>query len=107
MSAIDKLRSLAESREPGVTPITYGLTYGDAREAIAEVAALRARIAELEAVREVSSAQRPHKCPVCDGTGLVSKPPGVAGDQSTWSSGSGAVGPYTCHVCKGEGVLWR
>ena len=43
------------------------------------------------------------KCPVCDGTGLVSRPPGVAGDQETWFSSSS--GPYPCRVCNGNGVL--
>lgn len=46
----------------------------------------------------------PHKCPVCDGTGLVSRPPGVAGDQLTWS-GTGTA-PYPCPKCDGERVLW-
>lgn len=47
---------------------------------------------------------KPHKCPVCDGSGLVSRPPGVAGDQETWTSNS--VGPYQCRSCNGEGLLW-
>lgn len=42
-------------------------------------------------------------CPVCSGTGLVSKPPGIAGDQATWVSTS--TGPYPCRVCDGKGVL--
>jgi hypothetical protein len=45
----------------------------------------------------------PSRCPVCDGTGLVSRPPGVAGDQESWSSN--AVGPYQCQSCGGAGVL--
>lgn len=47
----------------------------------------------------------PHKCPVCDGTGLTNRPPYIPGDQPTWVSSD--TGPYTCKVCKGEGVLWR
>jgi len=43
------------------------------------------------------------KCPVCDGTGLVSKPPGIAGDQEVWDSAD--VGPYTCRVCLGKGII--
>ena len=43
------------------------------------------------------------KCPVCDGTGLVSKPPGIAGDQDTWVSSS--AGPYPCCVCGGRGII--
>lgn len=42
------------------------------------------------------------KCPVCDGTGLVSRPPGTAGDMNTWSST--AQGPYPCRACK-DGVI--
>jgi len=38
MSAIDKLRSFAESHEPDATPIRDGLTYGDAREQLAQLA---------------------------------------------------------------------
>ena len=45
-----------------------------------------------------------HKCPVCDGTGLVSRPPGIAGDQQTWNYSS--AGPFPCNVCKGAGVVW-
>jgi len=43
------------------------------------------------------------KCPVCDGTGLVSRPPGVAGDQETWVSND--TGPYTCRACGGSGLI--
>ena len=43
------------------------------------------------------------KCPVCDGTGLVNKPPWVAGDQHTWTtSGSG---PWPCKRCQGIGTI--
>ena len=47
----------------------------------------------------------PHKCLICDGTGLVSRPPGVAGDQMTW--GANGTSPYDCGPCKGTGVLWQ
>jgi hypothetical protein len=46
----------------------------------------------------------PFKCPVCDGTGLVSKPPYVAGDQNEWVTSS--CGPYPCHACSGSGIIW-
>lgn len=42
-------------------------------------------------------------CPVCQGTGLVSRPPWVAGDQAQWSSTS--CGPWPCRACSGAGVL--
>lgn len=44
------------------------------------------------------------KCPVCDGTGLVSRPPWIAGDQSYWIGSSS--GPYTCKACGGSCVIW-
>ncbi len=47
----------------------------------------------------------PFKCPVCDGTGLVSRPPHVAGDLPTWVSGE--IRNYACRACEGRGVLWR
>ncbi len=47
----------------------------------------------------------PHKCPVCNGTGLVSRPPGGAGDQPDWCDTGTA--PYNCGPCEGTGVLWR
>ena len=46
----------------------------------------------------------PYKCPVCEGTGLVSRPPNVAGDQETWTSDS--TGPYKCKACNGSGIVW-
>jgi hypothetical protein len=46
-----------------------------------------------------------HTCPVCHGTGLVSIPPGVAGDLPTFTSTS--IGPWPCRVCAGQGVLWE
>lgn len=43
------------------------------------------------------------KCPKCDGQGLVSKPPWVAGDATTWVSST--VGPYVCNLCDGQMVV--
>jgi len=43
------------------------------------------------------------KCPVCDGTGLVSKPPWIAGDINEWVSSS--TGPWPCKVCGGNGII--
>ncbi|MDE2103448.1 MAG: hypothetical protein KGL39_39770 [Patescibacteria group bacterium] len=48
---------------------------------------------------------QPHKCPVCDGTGLVSRPPGIPGDVTTWPSDG--TYPYMCTACDGRGILWR
>jgi len=43
------------------------------------------------------------KCPVCDGTGLVSKPPWIAGDVNEWVDSSSV--PYTCKTCLGSGII--
>ena len=50
-------------------------------------------------------AQQPFKCPCCDGTGKVSRPPHIAGDIEVWSDNQ--CGPYPCQPCNGSGVLWR
>jgi len=49
--------------------------------------------------------KQPFTCPVCCGHGTVQKPPWVAGDQQTWSSGH--TGWYTCPACTGEGIVWN
>lgn len=46
----------------------------------------------------------PHRCPSCDGAGTVSRPPHVAGDQTTWSD-SGTP-HYPCRACGGTGIIW-
>lgn len=43
------------------------------------------------------------KCPICNGTSLVSIPPNTAGDVETFSSAS--CGPWPCRVCDGLGIL--
>ena len=48
----------------------------------------------------------PHKCPVCNGYGTVSKPPDVAGDQDTWDANN-AFDKYPCPACKGTGIIWE
>ena len=47
---------------------------------------------------------RPYKCPVCDGSGKVGRPPWVAGDQRVFSAGE--TGPWPCRACNGSGILW-
>lgn len=42
-------------------------------------------------------------CPVCKGSGLVSRPPGVAADQVTFFSTS--TGPWGCQTCNGETII--
>jgi hypothetical protein len=41
-------------------------------------------------------------CPKCNGQGIVSKPPWVAGDISEWTSSSTS---YQCDVCCGQKIL--
>jgi len=48
--------------------------------------------------------RKPHTCPVCSGTGIVSRPPWVAGDIKEWTDS--ANNTYPCKVCDGKGVIW-
>jgi len=48
---------------------------------------------------------KPHKCPVCEGHGTVSRPPNVAGDQETWTSSD--LRFYDCPACNGTGLVWE
>ncbi len=42
------------------------------------------------------------KCPKCDGQGIVSKPPFIAGDIESWLSDQTA---WTCDVCNGSKII--
>lgn len=42
------------------------------------------------------------KCPKCDGQGIVSKPPYIAGDVHQWSSTSAS---FMCDVCDGQKII--
>lgn len=42
------------------------------------------------------------KCPKCDGQGIVSKPPYIAGDQNQWSS---TPTSFICDVCQGAKII--
>jgi hypothetical protein len=57
-----------------------------------------------EVTAGVPNRVQPYKCPVCDGSGKVSRPPWVAGDVNTWTS-SGTE-HYECQACKGTGIIW-
>ena len=52
----------------------------------------------------LNKTQRPFKCPVCDGTGLVSRPPWIAGDVESWDSDRTS---YECSVCNGDKIIWK
>ncbi len=41
-------------------------------------------------------------CPKCNGQGILSKPPYIAGDVNQWSSSSTS---FTCDVCNGSKIL--
>lgn len=43
------------------------------------------------------------KCPVCNGTGLVSVPPNIPGDLPRFVYGE--TGPWTCRTCQGSGII--
>jgi len=47
----------------------------------------------------------PHKCPVCNGTGVTFRPPWVAGDVNEWTAS--ANGPFPCRACNGTGIVWE
>ena len=47
----------------------------------------------------------PHTCPVCAGTGKVSRPPWIAGDVQKWVDSTMAL--YDCQACQGTGILWE
>jgi len=51
-----------------------------------------------------SSAAEWIKCPKCDGQGIVSKPPYVAGDQNTWTDTQTI---HTCNLCNGSMVILK
>lgn len=48
----------------------------------------------------------PHKCPVCNGYGTVSKPSNVLGDQNIWFSSVTSY-IYPCPACIGTGIIWE
>lgn len=48
--------------------------------------------------------RQPFRCPVCEGTGNVSRPPSVPGDATSRSSGS--LQSFPCQACAGVGIVW-
>lgn len=53
---------------------------------------------------EPCKTQYPFRCPVCNGQGIVSTPPEVAGDVP-WFISTG-TGTFACRACKGTGIIW-
>jgi hypothetical protein len=48
--------------------------------------------------------KRPHKCPACDGSTKISRPPHVAGDVLAWDGTGNPL--YDCVACGATGVVW-
>lgn len=67
-------------------------------------AALEAEEFDPSAVQPVVSCLIPFRCPVCNGQGLVSRPPHIAGDVYRWSTSDCA--PHPCRACGGTGIVW-
>jgi hypothetical protein len=59
----------------------------------------------------VTAERRPHRCPVCDGAGKVSRPPWEPGDVPHVDLGRlgsfTSTGTYQCNACLGTGVIWE
>ena len=54
-------------------------------------------------IADVSKSLAPHRCPVCNGNGLV--PNGFYTQTSGhWSTSS--ITPETCRSCNGTGIVW-
>jgi RecJ-like exonuclease len=43
------------------------------------------------------------RCPVCNGMGQQSRPPWVAGDAETWTTGDTSA--YPCPACNATGIV--
>jgi RecJ-like exonuclease len=48
--------------------------------------------------------KKPHKCPVCDGTGQISKPV-IIPENEEWEGA--CQGIYSCSACQGTGIVWE
>jgi hypothetical protein len=61
---------------------------------------------EIESEYPISETRQkqPFCCPVCNGQGLVSRPPWLAGDVNQWTDTNTAG--YLCRNCSGTGVIW-
>lgn len=46
----------------------------------------------------------PQRCMVCQGLGMVARPPWVDALMDEWASGG--TGGYECEECLGSGVVW-
>jgi hypothetical protein len=54
---------------------------------------------KLDAILEKLNEKHPHKCPFCDGKGLVEND--ILPIRGTWSR------PSWCKQCEGTGIIWR
>mgnify|MGYP001595488580 CR=1 FL=1 len=55
-------------------------------------------------IKRNCQSSKPYKCPICNGTGLVSRPPYIAGDVSLWSASNQIT--WGCPACKGAKIIW-
>ncbi len=77
--------------------------FGNGKAVVAEAVRLTLLSIPADAGAKCGTVER-FKCPECDGTGKVSRPPWIAGDQGEWVSSGTA--PYSCGACVGTGVVW-
>lgn len=67
---------------------------------------LQGSTGEYKIVINPTPARVPHCCPVCSGTGKVSRPPWLAGDQPYYPSSPTSPPSYPCSACDGTGIVW-
>ncbi len=55
-------------------------------------------------IKKTTSNKTPHRCPVCNGNGIV---PNGFYDQTTGYWGSSSLAPEKCRTCDGTGIVWE
>lgn len=76
-------------------------------ETRAKLAAVVERLDWLRERLEARPTSTPHRCPVCTGTGKVSRPPWPPGDLPAEHGYTTAnTLSYQCNACLGRGIVW-